>query len=120
MTTRARGMQRESGRRRVGGRMGSVIESMPPELVMQTRAAIDVWTAADDVALGELCDCLRPLLFQFFVTETRDRELAADLLEQTMTRVRFGAFAHRNDVIGWTLEIAQRLLGSAIMRAART
>ena len=80
---------------------------------LEAGMAIDVWSTGDEVALAEVCSCIEPLLYSFLLTETHDAEVAHALLEQTLLRVRFGAYGHETDVVGWALEIASRLAAAA-------
>jgi DNA-directed RNA polymerase specialized sigma24 family protein len=61
------------------------------------------------------CSVALPLR-RYFLAHTSDVDLADDLLEQTLARMSFGAFARRDEVIPWAFGIARRLVLAARQR----
>ena len=79
---------------------------------------MDIWLTGDEVAFLELRACIEPLLFHYLLDETHDLELSRHLLDETLARVQFGAYQHETDVVGWALEIADRLASTSAHRPA--
>jgi len=82
-----------------------------------TRGPHGVWDLGADEAFATLCACVRPLLLRYVFDEIDDAELAAEIVEETLRRARFGAYARgegAGDVVGWVLGIADRLVTAAL------
>jgi len=91
-------------------------QSIPPEIWASAKAAMDVWAAGDHAALHEVCACVEPLVLRVLVDETHDEILSKHLLTEALVRIEFGAFAHRQDVVAWAMDVAHRVAEAAAHR----
>ncbi len=79
------------------------------------------YAAGDDAAFGEVYDALAPRLYGYLLRQTRSRDRAEDLVQQTllhMHRAR-GRFLPGAEVTPWAFAIARRLLIDSLRRGRR-
>jgi RNA polymerase sigma-70 factor (ECF subfamily) len=81
-------------------------------------AAMDRYARGDDAAFSELYDVLAPRLYGFLVRQTRDADVASDLLQQTFLRMHCARchFAPGAEVAPWVFAIARRLQIDSVRR----
>jgi len=84
-------------------------------------AAMDRYAAGDDASFGAVYDGLAPRLYGYLVRQTRSRERAEDLLQQTMLQMHRhrGRFLAGAEVTPWAFAIARRLLIDGLRRGKR-
>jgi hypothetical protein len=95
----------------------SQIEDPEPVGAPATRESLPSWDLGAEVAFATLCACVRPLLLRYLLDEIPDPTVAEEIVEETMRRARFGAYARgegAGDTIGWLLGIANRLTAAAL------
>src|SRR5579871_3992691 len=73
--------------------------------------AMDAYAQGDDAAFGSLYDALAPRLLGFLMRQTRDRQRAEDLLQDTLLNIHRarGQFMVGADVVAWAFAISRRL-----------
>ncbi len=84
-------------------------------------AAMDRLASGDDAAFSEVYDALAPRLHAFLIRQTRDAEVADDLLQQTMLQM-FAARRHFTpgaEVLPWAFAICRRLVIDRARRRGR-
>jgi RNA polymerase sigma-70 factor (ECF subfamily) len=83
--------------------------------------AMDRYAAGDDTAFGEVYDALAPRLFAYLMRQTRSRERAEDLVQQTLLQIHRarGSFLPGSQIMPWAFAIARRLLIDSIRRGRR-
>jgi RNA polymerase sigma-70 factor, ECF subfamily len=79
------------------------------------------YAAGDDTAFGELYDALAPRLLGYLVRQTRSRERAEDIVQQTFLQIHRarGRFIPGAEVIPWAFAIARRLMIDGMRRGKR-
>jgi RNA polymerase sigma-70 factor (ECF subfamily) len=84
-------------------------------------AAMDRYAGGDASAFAPLYDALAPRLHAFLLRQTRDRALAADVLQQTMIQMHEAraSFVPGSPVTPWCFAIARRILIDSARRAGR-
>jgi RNA polymerase sigma-70 factor (ECF subfamily) len=84
-------------------------------------AAMDRLAGGEDAAFSEVYDALAPRLHAFLVRQTRDGDVAEDLLQQTMLQM-FAArrhFTQGAEVLPWAFAICRRLVIDRARRRSR-
>jgi len=73
--------------------------------------AMDRYAAGDDAAFGVLYDDIAPRLFRFAMRSTRAREVAEDVVQQTLLQIHCARdrFRQGADVVPWAFAIARRI-----------
>ena len=79
------------------------------------------YAAGDEAAFGELYDALAPRLLGYLVRQTRSRERAEDIVQQTFLQIHRarGRFIPGAEVIPWAFAIARRLMIDGMRRGKR-
>jgi RNA polymerase sigma-70 factor (ECF subfamily) len=79
------------------------------------------YAAGDEAAFGELYDALAPRLLGYLVRQTRSRERAEDICQQTFLQIHGarGRFIPGAEVIPWAFAIARRLMIDGMRRGKR-
>jgi len=82
---------------------------------------MDRYADGDQAAFDELYDALAPRLTAFFLRKLGNRELSADLLQETMLRIHDARarFVRGSRVTPWAFTIARRLMLDRIRRQHR-
>ena len=80
--------------------------------------AMDRYAAGDDGVFAEIYDGIGPRVYGFLLRKTRDREIAEDVLQQTMLHIHRGrgSFEPGAHVLPWAIAIANRLAVNAHRR----
>jgi DNA-directed RNA polymerase specialized sigma24 family protein len=102
-------------------RATSEIEEPEPVGGWATGDPLAGWDPGAEVAFATLCACVRPLLLRYLLDQTLDSELACEIVEETLRRARFGAYARgeaAGDAVAWLLGIADRLTAAALHHRA--
>ena len=84
-------------------------------------AAMDRLASGEDAAFSEVYDALAPRLHAFLVRQTRDADVAEDLLQQTLLQM-FAARRHFTpgaEVLPWAFAICRRLVIDRARRRSR-
>jgi RNA polymerase sigma-70 factor (ECF subfamily) len=84
-------------------------------------AAMDRLAMGDDGAFSEVYDALAPRLHAFLLRQTRDAEVSADLLQQTLLQM-YAARRHFTpgaEVLPWAFAICRRLVIDRARRRSR-
>lgn len=84
-------------------------------------AAMDRYAAGDDAAFAIVYDGLSSRLFGFLLRQTRSRQRAEDLLQQTFLQMHSarGRFVRGAEVTPWAFAIARRLVIDSYRRRRR-
>jgi len=84
-------------------------------------AAMERYAAGDNAAFGVVYDGVAPRLYGYLVRQTRSRERAEDLVQQTMLQIHRhrGRFLPGAEVIPWAFAIARRLMIDGLRRGKR-
>jgi RNA polymerase sigma-70 factor (ECF subfamily) len=79
------------------------------------------YAAGDDAAFGLLYDALAPRLLGYLVRQTRSRERAEDIVQQTFLQIHRarGRFIPGAEVTPWAFAIARRLMIDGMRRGKR-
>jgi RNA polymerase sigma-70 factor (ECF subfamily) len=82
---------------------------------------MDRYARGEDAAFGELYDVLAPKLLGFLYRQTRDRQRAEDLVQQTFLQMHCAreTYVTGADVVPWAFAIARRLAIDAYRRGKR-
>ncbi|WP_394827016.1 RNA polymerase sigma factor [Pendulispora albinea] len=83
--------------------------------------AMDRYAQGDDAAFAQVYDELAPRLYGYLLRQTRSRERAEDLVQQTFLRIHRarGHFMAGSAVTPWAFAIARRLLIDSVRRGRR-
>jgi RNA polymerase sigma-70 factor (ECF subfamily) len=75
-------------------------------------AAMDRYASGDDAAFSELYDLLAPRIYGYLLRQTRDRDRADDLTQQTLLKIHRarGQFLRGAQVTPWAFAIGRRLM----------
>jgi len=82
---------------------------------------MDRYAQGEDGAFGQVYDELAPRLYGYLLRQTRSRERAEDLVQQTFLRIHRarGHFVAGSAVTPWAFAIARRLLIDGLRRGRR-
>jgi len=82
---------------------------------------MDRYAQGEDAAFAEVYDELSPRLYGYLLRQTRSRERAEDLVQQTFLRIHRarGHFVAGSAVTPWAFAIARRLLIDSVRRGRR-
>ncbi|WP_394837826.1 RNA polymerase sigma factor [Pendulispora rubella] len=83
--------------------------------------AMDRYAQGEDAAFAEVYDELSPRLYGYLLRQTRSRDRAEDLVQQTFLRIHRarGHFVAGSAVTPWAFAIARRLLIDSMRRGRR-
>ena len=86
----------------------------------QANAAMDRYASGDDAAFSELYDAVAPRLYTFALRQTRDAEVAADLVQQAFLQIHSARshFVRNAEVMPWAFAIVRRLIIDRVRRLA--
>ncbi|WP_394848328.1 RNA polymerase sigma factor [Pendulispora brunnea] len=93
----------------------------PQEGEQKLDRAMDRYAQGEDAAFAVVYDELSPRLYGYLLRQTRSRERAEDLVQQTFLRIHRarGHFMAGSAVTPWAFAIARRLLIDSVRRGRR-
>ena len=77
----------------------------------RANAAMDRYAQGDETAFASVYDSVAPRVHAYLIRQTRNREIADDLLQQTLLQIhrKRGTYASGLPVLPWAFAIARRL-----------